>query len=149
METYKCKQGINKTVKGKLLILDAWTGPTSQYPTGKFGNDSLFNEGRASRIGVSKPINPSQPIKEADNDPVVFQRFKQLLHCAGFPSAAVHVENSVFDVCVADEGSDETLIGSKRRRRKRSTDANNYSIRDNWWAEKEKLTSRLIEIAGT
>ncbi|KAK3093306.1 hypothetical protein FSP39_013914 [Pinctada imbricata] len=133
----------------KLVILDAWTEPTSQHPNGKFGNASLYNEGRAARIGISKPLTSNTPNVEVETDATIFNRFKELLHCSGFPMAVVDTPESVYEVCVAEEEESQSYDRKKkRRRRKRAIITNNFAVSDDWFEEKGHLTDRLIDLPG-
>ena len=69
-------------------MLEAWNEPNSQYPDGKYGEESLYYEGRAVKVSLME--DPT--VKTLGNIPKAsfLSRLSQLAVCAGFPYVELH-----------------------------------------------------------
>ena len=98
-------------VSGKLLIQEAWDEPTSENSSGKHGPMSVFNEGRATVLSVTKPIVGGAAIADikVETDLNILNRFGELAVCADFQRVAQDESNHVLEVCVAKKNGTKKL----------------------------------------
>ncbi|KAL4222201.1 hypothetical protein ACF0H5_018238 [Mactra antiquata] len=82
----------------KVFVQKALDEPTSDHLNGFYGNMSVFNEGRAAVVGITKPRLSwtDTPILE-DNDYII-QRLGELAVCSNFKR--VEIENPTVSMCV-------------------------------------------------
>ena len=75
----------------KLHVLEAWNEPNSQYPDGKYGEESLYYEGRAVKVSLTTDPTGKSP-KGSLTSQAFLPRLSQLAVCAGFPYVELHNE---------------------------------------------------------
>lgn len=85
----------------RLMVLEAWDEPTSENPTGRHGDDSLYKVGRAATVTLANSLN-----LEDDLDQVTLDRLGQMAVCAGFDLVReADNETRLLQVAVAEDGS--------------------------------------------
>lgn len=121
---------------GTLIIQDAWNEPTSKYPKGKFGNSSLFYEGRAATIGLSfsGTDEATEVVIDSVSDNV--HRLKQLATCAGMFMVENSLQYGTLHVC-----SEET---NYRRKKRPVMDLVGDEIRDKERTFRDLVNGKLI-----
>lgn len=82
-------------------MLEAWDEPTSEYPDGQHGNNSLFYEGRAAHITLTNIALSSNGSVEPSSDiSSRLQRLAQLADCAGIPYINIQHDQKVLEIAV-------------------------------------------------
>ncbi|KAK3094069.1 hypothetical protein FSP39_023763 [Pinctada imbricata] len=129
----------------RLVVLDAWTEPTSLYPEGKYGHSTLHNEGRAASVGISKPLFYFPPNVEIETDREILHRLKDLFRCSGFSSAVGNATDGVYELCVSNVDKSQKYHTKKRRKRKRQANNDMSSHSE----KREDLAKKMAALPGT
>ena len=112
-------------------MANAWDEPTSEFPSGRHGQNSLFNEGRAAVLDLTMP-NPDasslQSIKlEMDSD--IITRFQELATCSNFQQVTPDSDDNALRACVAKKPATHVQKRALLSRTRRSGDVHHPSVR--------------------
>lgn len=120
-----------------LILKEGWSEPTSQYPDGKYGNTSLYYEGRAAKVGVSKPTTSLDNSTMMEEIPEIIHRLLELTSCAGFTfyEKMLGAQQNIINTCMKKPAA-------RRRRKKR--EASREELHD---AEKQQFVAKLTNLA--
>ncbi|OWF46932.1 uncharacterized protein LOC110454960 [Mizuhopecten yessoensis] len=116
-----------------LVLLEGWSEPTSQYPSGKYGNSSLYYEGRAAKVGVSVPTTSSTGSNSLDDQPEIVYRLLELSSCAGFTFYKIASTNDKNTIVTC-------LKKPEARKRRKRREASREELED---AEKQLFLDKL------
>jgi hypothetical protein len=107
----------NVITTGKLVVMEAYDEPTSEHPNGEHGTSSLFYEGKAAELSLSRelPDGPDPDPVPVEVDLAMLGRLHDLANCAGFVYVEQDDVSASIDVCL----SREHYAQSRRRRRRR------------------------------
>ncbi|KAK3589129.1 hypothetical protein CHS0354_017095 [Potamilus streckersoni] len=90
--------------KRRLVILEAYDEPDSDYLDGKYANISLHHEGRAAYVAITTEIpengNYTPEIENATN---IYKRLGQLAVCSEFPYAVYNPQRNALHLAVKKE----------------------------------------------
>ncbi|XP_033749025.1 uncharacterized protein LOC117333712 [Pecten maximus] len=119
-----------------LILKEGWSEPTSRYPNGKYGDSSLYYEGRAAKVGVSTQTNSSDQSFMIDERSDVVYRLLELTSCAGFTfyEMTSDTDKSIISTCLKKPAA--------RKRRKRR-EASREELDD---AEKQQFLDKLTNL---
>ncbi|XP_052773072.1 uncharacterized protein LOC128211950 [Mya arenaria] len=99
----------------KLYVKEAFDEPTSDFPDGRHGNESVFYEGRGIEVAITKP-NAFDPVA-LETDENILQRLSELSVCSNF--AYVKQRDGGVGACVDPrvkmERSKRSLVSRTRR----------------------------------
>jgi len=78
-------------------VTEGYDEPTSEFPSGRHGDDSVFYEGRGAQFSLTQP-HASSPV-DLQSDPYIANRMSELASCSNF----AYVKRTTDDVsaCVA------------------------------------------------
>ena len=83
----------------RLSVLEAWDEATSENPSGRHDDDSLYKAGRAATLTLANDLG-----LEGDLDTVTLERLGQLAVCAGFDLVRRADGESRLEVAVSEDG---------------------------------------------
>lgn len=113
----------------KVLVKEAWDEPTSVWPNGRHGNMSVFYEGRAAEIAITKPMTlESQGIPDLETDSFVLKRLGELAVCSDF--AYVKLQEPEVRMCVQKKIRSGVRKRSLLSRTRRSGHVEHSMVRD-------------------
>ncbi|XP_061177744.1 uncharacterized protein LOC133186527 [Saccostrea echinata] len=90
----------------KLIVEESFQEVSSRYPLGKYGESSLFYEGRAAVLSISQPIKPDV-VKESDVN--ILQKVSQQAVCSGFEYVNFLNSTGKVEVAVTHDDSPRNL----------------------------------------
>ena len=111
---------------------NAWDEPTSMFPTGKHGQNSLYNEGRAADLDLTMPNPDTSSLQslaiEMDND--IITRFHELATCSNFQHITPNLDDNALRVCVGKQPATHVQKRALLSRTRRSGDVHHHSVRE-------------------
>ncbi|XP_060568332.1 uncharacterized protein LOC132726934 [Ruditapes philippinarum] len=113
----------------KLIVKEAWDEPTSDFPDGKYGSTSVFSEGRAAKVAISKPVSKKvNGFPSVETDESILQRLSELAVCSKF--AHVKTEKSSISMCVKKQIQSAVKKRSILSRTRRSGHVEHSMVKD-------------------
>lgn len=82
----------------KLFVREAWDEPTSEYPRGRHGNNSVFHEGRGAEVSITKPLTPGTVVPSVDDNAYIMHRLRELAVCSNVKY--VKADDTTVSMCV-------------------------------------------------
>ena len=109
----------------------SWDEPTSQYAGGQYGGTSVFNEGRASLLTITKPISEGSTLEnvETETDMNVLSRLGELAVCSNFQRVELDESNHELGICVAKTTQTHVRKRSLLTRHRRSGEVHHPSVK--------------------
>lgn len=115
----------------KVLVANAWDEPTSLFPNGKHGENSIYNEGRAADIDLTTPNPDTSSLQsiaiEMDNN--IITRFHELATCSNFQHVNPKSGENALRVCVGKKPATHLQKRALLSRTRRSGDVHQPSVR--------------------
>ena len=109
---------------------ETWDEATSTFPDGRHGNDSVFNEGRALLVTLSKSLSGLRHVNaEIDNDTRVLDRLSELAVCSNFQRVRKDDIKFTINGCVGKKSITHVKKRSLLSRNKRSGEVHHPSIK--------------------
>lgn len=113
-----------KSPTGKVFVKEAFDEPTSEYPDGRHGNESVFYEGRGALLGITQPLQAGS--FDLETDPFVLKRFSEMAVCSNF--AYVKPEVDEINVCVEKKQLTDRTKRSVLSRTRRSGHVEHHMV---------------------
>ena len=119
------------SIEGKVYVVEAWDEPTSEFPEGKHGNYSAFNDGRAAFIALTQPITSmSTPTDvQLETNSEILDRFTELAVCSNFQRVSYDTEKHLIGACVAKKSKNHVKKRSLLSRKRRSGEVHHQSVK--------------------